>query len=126
MSSNIILLGWNRSHIGCEQGCSNLVIDINSFLDAQKRSGGIDSYQVLFPDNDGDDMNGYFIIYGTRFQLDAFSKSKEWKELLTRAPFYLNQLSVVRGAANDEVLERVNVWDESLDKPIEIHDPIYS
>ena len=125
MSSNIILLGWNRSHIGCEHGCSNLVSDLNGFLEAQKQSGGIDSYQVLFPDNIGGVMNGFFLIFGTAFQLDAFSKSKEWKELLTRASFYLSQLTVVRGNANEEVLERMNVWRESSDTNIENDNPIY-
>jgi hypothetical protein len=125
MSSNIILLAWNRSHVGCEHGCSNLVSDLNSFLDAQKQSGGISSYQVLFPDNNGGDMNGHFIIYGSDFQLDAFNKSKAWKELLTRASFYLSQLSVIRGNANEEILERMNVWRESSDTTIETNDPIY-
>ena len=93
MSSNIILLGWSRSNFGCEQGCSNLVIEINRYLNAQRLSGEIKSYQVLFPEHNCEDTSGYFIIYGNNSQLETLCKTKEWKSLLTRASFYLNQLS---------------------------------
>ena len=120
MSSNIILLGWNRSNFGCEHGCSNLIIEINRYLNARMLSGEIKSYQVLFPENNGEETSGYFIIYGDNSQLDTLCKTKEWKSLLTRASFYLHQLAVVRGAANEEIMERMSIWSESSIVKVEV------
>ncbi len=112
MSSNIILLGWNRSNFGCEHGCSNLIIEINRYLDAQTESGGIEFYQVLFPEYDCEDKGGYFIIYGNNPQLDTLCANKEWNNILTRASLYLNHLAIVRGDSNKEIMERMSIWSK--------------
>ena len=112
MSANIIIFGWNRSIPGRERERSNLVIDLNCYLKQKVENNEIQSYQVLFPDNSGGDSNGFFLIYGNNIQLDSLCNSKEWHKHVTQASFHLDELSIVRGAANEVVMERMYIWND--------------
>jgi hypothetical protein len=114
MSSNIIIFGWNRSIPGRERERSNLVIDLNYYLKQKVENGEIQSYQMLFPDNNGGDSNGFFLIYGDNAQLDSLCKSKEWHKHVTHASFHLDELSIVRGTENEVVMKRMHIWNDAV------------
>ncbi|MEZ5425420.1 MAG: hypothetical protein R2747_04065 [Pyrinomonadaceae bacterium] len=112
MSTNVILFGWERPSRGREEESANHFNDFNQYLTAQSESGGIKSYQVVFLDNHGGDLNGFFLIHGSNEQLNSLVESQDWKKNVMRASLHLDKFGVVSGATNELVLERMALWND--------------
>jgi hypothetical protein len=112
MSANVLLFGWERSSRGREEESGNHFNDFNGYLTSQKENGSIENYQVVFLDNHGGDLNGFFLIHGSNDQLNSLTDSDDWKRHVMRASLHLDKFGVVRGATNEMVMERMALWNE--------------
>lgn len=114
MNTNVILFGWNRSIPGREQESSSHFRDFNQYLTGQQESGAIDSYQVVFLDNHGGDLNGFFLIHGSGDQLNQLKNTDEWQRHVIRAALHLSNFGVVSGATGEMVMKRMGMWNELI------------
>ena len=111
MNTNVILFGWNRSIPGREEESSKHFTEFNSYLTGLKDEGAIESYQVIFLDNHGGDLNGFFLIHGSGDQLGAVYRSDEWHDHITRASLHLDGVGAIGGATDDLVMKRMDRWN---------------
>lgn len=114
MSSNLLFFGWNRSIPGRERESSEHFQDFSNYLGNLRQNGEIDTFQVVFLDNHGGDLNGFFLIHADDAQLDAVCASRDWRRHMTRAGLHLDGSGAVRGATGAEVLERMSLWNELI------------
>jgi hypothetical protein len=116
MSSNCIFFGWNRPVTGRETLSAQHFQEFNEYLAVQQRTGAIASYEVVFLDPHGGDLNGFFLIRGEAAKLAALQGTDEWIAHQVRGTIHLQGLGILRGVTGAEVPRRMQLWTQSLPK----------
>jgi hypothetical protein len=114
MTSNVLLFGWNRPLPGREQVSAAHFDDFVKYLTGLQQSGAVGSWDVVFLDNHGGDLNGFFLIRGDTAQLDALVASTAWITHMTRAALHLEGSGQVRGVTGDAIMPRFALWSSLL------------
>ena len=110
MASNVMLFGWNRPIPGRENISGQHFGEFVSYLVGLQQQAAIQSFDIVFLDPHGGDLNGFFLIKGDSAKLDALISSNEWLRHMTRAALHLDNAGVIRGATGDAVMERMALW----------------
>jgi hypothetical protein len=110
MDSNAIFFGWNRSIPGREKVSGDHFGEFVAYLDALKKEGSIESYDVVFLTPHGGDMNGFFLIRGASAKLDGVMASEEWGVHMTRAAMHLQGSGAVRGQTGGLIELSMRRW----------------
>jgi hypothetical protein len=76
------------------------------YLGGLQQAGTIQSFEPVFLDPHGGDMNGFCLIRGDSDKLDRLISSEKWEDLLARAGFHLDGIGVVRGVTGDLLTAR--------------------
>jgi hypothetical protein len=114
MSSNVLFFGWNRSIYGREKESAAHFQDFMKYLEGLLQSKIIKSFEPVFLDLHGGDMNGFFFIKGDGDKIDTLIDSEDWIKHTIRANFHLEGFGVVRGVTGDMLLERMDLWAKSI------------
>jgi hypothetical protein len=110
MSSNVLFFGWNRSIPGRERMSAEHFQSFSEYLGAQQRKGVIQSFESVFLDPHGGDLNGFFFIKGDSDKLDQLMASDEWVTHQVRALLHLDHGGGVRGVTGDLLQQRMAIW----------------
>lgn len=116
MSSNCVLLGWNRAVPGREMLSAQHFQEFSEYLGAQQRSGAIASFDVVFMDPHGGDMNGFFLIRGEPQKLQALLAGDDWLKHQIRGVQNMLGFGIIRGATGAEAARRMQMWMETIPK----------
>lgn len=95
--TNTVVLGWNRVVTGREGHAAELFTTTTAWLDKQRATSRIESWEPVFLDRHGGDLNGFFLIKGTHAQIDAMLGSDDWQDLVMRGDHCLLGLGVITG-----------------------------
>jgi hypothetical protein len=114
MSSNAIFFAWNRSIPGREKMSAEHFQQFVQYLGEQQQKGSIKSFDPVFLDPHGGDMNGFFLIRGDSAKLDALIASDEWVTHMTRALLHLEGSGAVRAVAGEMIMARMALWTQLL------------
>jgi hypothetical protein len=114
MGSNVMLFGWNRSIPGREKVSGQHFEEFVKYLGGLRQNGAIQTFDVVFLDPHGGDLNGFFLIKGDSGKLDALVSTTEWVTHITRAALHLDHSGVIRGVTGDAVMERMALWTSVL------------
>jgi len=110
MGSNVILFGWTRSLPGKETTSSEHFDDFVGFMGGLQQAGTLTSFDVVFLDPHGGDLNGFFLLRGEPTKLDALVASDDWVRHVGRANLHLQGLGVIRGVTGDAVGARMETF----------------
>lgn len=110
MSSNAIFFGWNRSLPGRERLSAEHFQQFVQYLAGLQQGGSIASFEPVFLEPHGGDLNGFFLIRGEPAKLDVVLASDEWVMHMTRAMLHLDGSGVARGLTGELVNERMALW----------------
>jgi hypothetical protein len=108
--ANMILFGWNRSIPGREKVSAQHFEEFVKYLGGLQQKGAIQTFDVVFLDTHGGDLNGFFLIKGDSAKLDALVSTTEWITHITRASLHLDGSGVVRGVTGNEIPGRMALW----------------
>jgi hypothetical protein len=114
MGSNVIFFGWNRPIPGRERLSSEHFTDFVQYLGGLQQKGAIQSFDVVFLNAHGGDMNGFFLIRGESGKLADLVGSADWQTHMTRAMLHLEGSGAVLGATGDAAMERMKLWRSLL------------
>jgi hypothetical protein len=114
MSSNMLLFGWDRPIPGREKMSTEHFGEFVRYLGDLQQKGAIKSFDVVFLDPHGGDLNGFFLIRGESAQLDAMASSPEWVTHRTRAMIHLDGAGVTRGVTGELIQQRMELWTGML------------
>jgi len=114
MGTNLLFFAWNRSVPGREKLSGAHFQEFVQYLGRLQQSGSIKSFDTVFLDPHGGDLNGFFLIQGETAKLDALVATEEWRIHLTRAAMHLERLGAVRGVTGEAVMERMNLWNKHI------------
>ena len=114
MPSNAILFGWNRPLPGREQISRQHFGEFVGYQTSLQQSGSIQSFDTVFLDAHGGDLNGFFLIKGDPAKLDAVVSSNDWTTHITRASIHLDGAGAIRGVTGDEIAARMALWSSLI------------
>ena len=114
MSTNVAFFAWNRPIPGRERISAEHFQQFVQYVEGLKKKGGIHSYDVVFLDSHGGDMNGFFLIRADGTKLDKLLSSSEWVTHMTRAALHLEGAGTVRGVTGAMVDERMALWTKTI------------
>jgi hypothetical protein len=114
VSTNVLFFGWNRSIPAREQVSAEHFQEFVQYLQSLQQKDTIQSFNTVFLNNHGGDMNGFFLIRGKSSKLDELVSSAEWETHMTRAALHLEGSGAVRGVTGDLVTERMQIWTKNI------------
>lgn len=114
MGSNILFFAWNRSVPGRERISAAHFQEFVAYVTGLQKSGAIQSFEIVFLDPHGGDLNGFFLLRGESAKLDTLAASPEWEAHMTRAALHLEGSGAVRGVNGDRVPQRMEIWTKSI------------
>jgi hypothetical protein len=83
-------------------------------LQSLQQAGTIQSFEIVFLNAHGGDMNGFFLMRGESARLDDLVSSVEWETHMTRAALHLEGSGAIRGVTGDLLMERMNLWTKHI------------
>ena len=114
MSSNVILVGWNRSIPGREGTSAAHFQEFAQFIGGLQQTGAVQSFEAVLLDPHGGDLNGFFLIRGEPAKLAAVIASDAWSTHITRAALHMDGVGVIPGATGELVMERMALWSKLI------------
>jgi hypothetical protein len=114
MDTNVILFGWSTPIAGRERISAQHFEEFTKYLGGLQQRGAIQSFDTVFLDPHGGDLNGFFLIKGEPAKLNELLSSKEWVTHITRAMHHLNGVGVIRGVTGDKIMERFALWSSQI------------
>jgi hypothetical protein len=110
MASNALVFGWNRPLPGREKISAEHFGEFVKYLGGLQQKGSISSFDTVFLNPHGGDLNGFFLIRAESGQLDALTASADWVRHMTRAALHLDHAGEIRGVTGDLVMARMDLW----------------
>ena len=114
VQTNVVVIGWNRAVAGREGLAGELFAHTTMYFDKQKSMGNIESWQPVFLQRHGGDLNGFFLVTGTHAQLDSFKSNEEFLEIQMRADHCLQGFGVIDGYTGKIIPEMMNRWIKTI------------
>lgn len=114
MSANVIFFGWNRPIPGRERLSADHFQEFVQYLGGLQQNRMIQSFDVVFLNAHGGDMNGFFLIRGESGKLGELVASADWVTHMTRAMLHLEGSGAVLGVTGEAVTERMKLWTSLL------------
>jgi len=114
MASSVVLFGWNRSIPGREKISAGHFDEFLKYLGGLQQKGAIETFDVVFLDIHGGDLNGFVLIKGESAKLDTLLSTTDWITHITRASLHLDGSGVIRGVTGDEVMKRMAIWMSAI------------
>jgi hypothetical protein len=111
MANNVILMGWNRPLPGREPISGQHFQDLVEFLGGLQQNGKIESFEPVFLNPHGGDLNGFFLIRGTSYQIAELLNSAEWTTHMTRASLHLDGAGAIPGVNGEMLMARMAEWE---------------
>jgi hypothetical protein len=114
MSTNALFFSWNRSNPGREKLSAAHFQEFVQYLTRLQQSKGIESFDTVFLDPHGGELNGFFLLRADTAKLDALVSTQEWRSHILRAGLHLEDVRVVRGVTGNAVNETMGLWTKHL------------
>ena len=109
-----IFMRWQRPIAGREGHAIELFNSFTSDLGKQQQQGNIESYEPVMLSPDGGPIGGYFMVRGSRQNLDKLTTTDEYVNLLTQAELMLKHLSVTHAYLGDGVKVQMGRYQKFL------------
>ena len=110
MGTNVVFVGWDRPSRGREQISTVLFQEFMQFLGGQQQAGAIQSFDSVFLNLHGGDLNGFTLIRGDSNKLDALLSSEAWETYMTRAGLLMDGFGVVRGVTGELMMKQMESY----------------
>jgi hypothetical protein len=105
-----VFFGWNRSIPGRDRISGQHFQEFSQYLAGLQQAGTIQSFDVVFLDPHGGDLNGFFLIRGESAKLAGMLAGQEWVTHMTRAALHLQGAGAIPGATGAAIEERMRLW----------------
>jgi len=110
MKDNVLFFGWNHSVYGREKISSEHFGEFVQYLSSLQQNGTIQSFEPVFLNPHGGDINGFFLIKGDGEKLETLQDSEDWIKHIVRANLHLEGFGLIRGIAGELLMERMELW----------------
>ena len=110
MADRVIFMGWNRPLVGREQQAMQLFQKSMEYWEKQKTEGQIESYEPVFLNYHGGDLNGFVMVRGEAEKLAEVQNDGTFLDLATEANYCLEGYGVIIGYVGEGATEVFTRW----------------
>jgi len=107
------LFGWTRVIPGREAVAGELFASTMGYWEKLQKGGKIASFEPVFLQAHGGDLNGFFSIKGTHAQLDAVKTDEEFVDITLRAGHCLDGVGVIPFYSGKVIGDIMARWSKS-------------
>ena len=116
MADRILFIGWGAPVRGREERGLDVFNEAVGFYGRCQQEGRIESFDVILLEPHGGGLSGYMELHGTAEQLNALQEDDEFRRILVDASLIIDELGVVRGAANEGVAREMEMYRAAIAK----------
>ena len=113
MADSVLFLGWGNPVRGREQKATAVFGEAVEMWTKLESDGLIESWEAVFLDLHGGDLDGFFLIRGDRAQLAQVRDSEHMDRLLQRVGLVVEGIGLVGGATGERVQANMASYMES-------------
>jgi hypothetical protein len=114
MGTNVVFIGWSRPTPSRERVATALCQEFTQYLGGLQQAGTIQSFDSVFLNPHGGDLNGFTLIRGDSGKLDALLSSEKWETYMTRAGLVLDGFGCLRGATGELLMKQMDGYLRAL------------
>jgi len=114
MKDNVLFFGWNHPIYGREKTSSEHFGEFVQYLSSLQQNGTIQSFEPVFLNPHGGDINGFFLIKGDGEKLDTLQDSGDWINHIMRANSHLEGFGLIGGVAGELLMQRMELWRKNI------------
>ena len=112
MGTNVVFMGWDRPSRGREAVATALFQEFMQYLGGQQQAGAIQSFESVFLNPHGGDLNGFTLIRGDSGKLDALLSSEAWETYMTRAGLLMDGFGFLRGVTGELLMKQMASFNQ--------------
>ena len=110
MSTNALFFAWNRSIPGRERMSDAHFQEFVQYLTQLQQNGAIKSFDTVFLDPHGGDLNGFILVHGEVEKLNMIREEDEFLKLVTQCTMCVENFGVINGWAGKKLEEQMKRW----------------
>jgi hypothetical protein len=114
VESNTLFISWGRAVVGRETHAAELFAVAVAYYERWKKAGKIESWESVILSASGDDLEGFFIVRGTREQLRGMLDDTEFQENNMRASHRLTNFKLVHAYSGKACSDVLAMWGKAL------------
>ena len=107
---NALFIGWGTPVRGREAQGAKVFGEWVELLGAQQSKGTVKSFQPVFIQARGGDLQGFFLVQGEPNKLQDFVNSEEVRKATTRAQLIVDNFGVCHAITGDEIGKQMQLW----------------
>jgi len=115
MADRLLFIGWGVPVRGREQRALEVFNDSVGLYGRMQQDGRIDSFDVTLLSPNAS-LNGFAQLKGNAGQIAAVQEDEEFIRVITDASLIVEDLSVIRGYANEGVAAQMGIYAEAIAK----------
>ena len=112
MADYALFIGWGNVVPGREEMALRVFQETGEFWGRAQQDGHIDGFEPFLLEPHGGSLEGFWMIYGAREQLDHLRESEEFERILMRANSVVDELGVVTAFAGEALGRQMRTFQE--------------
>lgn len=114
MGTNAVFMGWDKPVAGRERVAVAHFQEVVQYFTGLQQADTIQSFEAVFLNAHGGDLNGFFYIKGDSGKLDALLSTDEWEKHMVRATLNLDGFGFLRGVTGDLLMKQMGVYMQAI------------
>ena len=110
---NALFIGWGTPVRGRETQGAKVFGEWVELLGSQQNKGTVKSFQPVFIQARGGDLQGFFLVQGETNKLQDFLNSEEVRRATTRAQLIVDNFGVCLAITGDEIGKQMQLWQSN-------------
>jgi hypothetical protein len=107
---NALFIGWGTPVRGRETQGAKVFGEWVELLGSQQSKGNVKSFQPVFIQARGGDLQGFFLVQGETNKLQELANSEEVRRATTRAQLIVDNFGVCHAITGDEIGKQMQLW----------------
>ena len=113
MADHGLFIGWGAPVYGREEKGLGVFGETVEYYGKLQSDGRIESFEPVFLDPHGGDLEGFILIRGTQEQMSAVQADAEFRRLATRASLIIQNLGIVPAVLGEAIGTEIGVYQEA-------------
>jgi hypothetical protein len=105
-----LFIGFGFPVHGREEGALKVFGELLGILAAQQQQGNVESFEPVFLQPHGGDLNGFVLVRGDQAKLSAVVATEEFQRNMIRAQTIVEHVGVVNAALGGELQRQMSTF----------------
>ena len=110
---NALFIGWGTPVRGRETQGAKVFSEWVELLGTYQNKGNVKSFQPVFIQARGGDLQGFFLVQGDTNKLQDFINSEDVRRATTRAQLIVDNFGVCLALTGDEIGKQMQIWQSN-------------